>query len=147
MRKETKYVIALILVSVAFVAALTWAIIESIPQIQNCGKIRVIGVEVYADANLTQILDRIEWGVLDPGENKSYPAWIQNIGNDAQKLVTWTETWNPVNASDWITLTWDYDGSWVPATGSIPVVFTLHVDPDIEGVTNFSFVIWVKGVH
>ena len=147
MRKETKYFIGLILVALAFVGALSWAIYESIPQIYNYGTVRVIGVEVYADANLTQILNWIEWGVLDPGQNKSYSAWVQNIGNDAQKLVTWTESWNPVNASDWISLSWDYGGSWVPVNGSIPVVFTLHIDPNIEGVTTFSFDIWVKGVH
>jgi len=147
MRKETKYFTGLILVALAFVGALSWAIYESIPQIYNYGTVRVIGVEVYADANLTQILNRIEWGVLDPGENKSYSAWIQNIGNDAQKLVTWTESWDPVNASDWISLSWDYGGSWVPVNGSIPVVFTLQIDPNIEGVTTFSFDIWVKGVH
>ena len=147
MRKETKYVIALILVSVAFVGLVAWTIYESIPKLYNYGKIRVIGVEVYADANLTQILERIDWGVLDPGENKSHSCWIKNIGNDAQKLVMWTETWSPVNASDWISLSWDYVGSWVAANASVPVVFTLHVDPNIDGVTNFSFDIWVKGVH
>jgi len=147
MRKETKYVIALILVGVAFVGALSWAIYESIPQIYNYGAVRVIGVEVYADADLKQILDRIEWGVLDLGENKSYSAWIKNIGNDAQKLVMWTEAWNPVNASDWIGLSWDYGGSWIPVNASVPVVFTLSVDANIEGVTTFSFDIWVKGVH
>jgi hypothetical protein len=147
MRKETKYVIALILLGLAFVGVVAWTIYESIPQIYNYGTIRVIGVEVYADADLTQILDRIEWGVLDPGENKSYSAWIKNIGNDAQKLVTWTESWNPVNTSDWISLSWDYVGSWVSVNASVPVVFTLSVDANIEGVTTFSFDIWVKGVH
>ena len=147
MRKETKYVLAILLLSVAFVGLVAWAIYESIPKIYNYGTIRVIGVEVYADADLTQILERIDWGVLDPGESKSYSCWIKNIGNDAQKLVTWTETWNPVNASDWIGLSWDYGGSWIPVNASVPVVFTLHVDPDIEGVTNFNFDIWVKGVH
>ena len=147
MRKETKYVIALILVSVAFVGLVAWTIYESIPKIYNYGKIRVIGVEVYADANLTQILDRIDWGMLDPGENKSHSCWIKNIGNDAQKLVMWTEAWNPVNASDWISLSWDYVGSWIPVNASVPVVFTLSVDANITGVTNFSFDIWVKGVH
>jgi len=74
MRKETKYFIGLILVALAFVGALSWAIYESIPQIYNYGTVRVIGVEVYVDANLTQILNWIEWGVLDPGQNKSYSA-------------------------------------------------------------------------
>ena len=147
MQRETKYLMALILVTIAFVGLAAWTIYESIPKIYNYGKIRVIGVEVYADANLTQTLEIIDWGMLDPGENKTHLCWIKNIGNDAQKLITWTEAWNPVNASDWITLSWDYADSWIPVNASVPVAFTLSVNLNIEGVINFSFDIWVKGVH
>jgi len=150
-RKETKYVIALILLGLAFVGALSWAIYESIPKLHNHATIRVIGVEIYEDANLTTSLNVIEWGLLDPGENRSYSCWIKNIGNDAQKLTTWTEAWNPANASDWITLTWNYNNTWIPAEGSISVDFIISVrsdfDPDITNFTEFSFDIWVKGVH
>jgi len=147
MRREVGYLVALILVSLVSVGLATWTIYESIPKVHNYGKIRVIGVQVYADAGLTQILDHIDWGVLDPGENRSQPAWIKNIGNDAQKLVMWTEAWEPVNASDWIFLSWDYGGAWIPVNASIPVVFTLSVDSNIENITSFRFEIWVKGAH
>jgi len=147
MKREVGYLVALILVSLISVGLATWTIYELIPKVHSYGKIRVIGVQVYADAGLTQILDHIDWGVLDPGENRSQPAWIKNIGNDAQKLVMWTEAWQPVNASDWIFLSWDYGWTWIPANASIPVVFTLSVDSNIENITSFRFEIWVKGVH
>jgi len=116
-------------------------------RISNIGTVRAIGVEVYRDANLTETLDHINWGIIEPGENKSFTMWIKNTGNDAQKIVMWTEAWNPSNASNWITLTWNYDGSWIPVNGSIPVVFILSVDPLISGIISFSFEIWIKGVH
>ena len=124
-----------------------YAAYERVKPIRNVGTIRVIGVEIYADEALTQILEEIAWGTLDPGESKSFNAWVKNIGNDAQKLILWTENWNPTAAFDSINLTWNYDDSWIAANASIPVVFTLSVDANVTGVTSFSFDIWVKGVH
>jgi len=72
---------------------------------------------------------------------------VKNTGNDAQKLVMWTENWNPTAAFDSIALTWNYDDSWIGVNASIPVVITLSVDANVTGVTSFSFDIWVKGVH
>lgn len=147
MRTELKLLFVTLFVSGIFVGAVSFAIYQWAHQVRNVGVIRVIGVEVYRDEALTEILDIINWGTLGPGENKSVNAWVKNTGNDAQKFVMWTEAWNPVNASDWITLTWNYDNSWIPVNGSAPVVFTLSVDPGIANITNFSFDIWVKGVH
>ena len=148
MKKDAAYLLAFIAVIFIGVANLAIAIYQSIPKkVSNHATIRVIGVDIFADENLTEILLLIEWGMLDSGENRSYQAWIQNTGNDPQKLVMWTETWNPVNASDWISLTWNYDGSWIPVNASLPVAFTLHVDSNVQGITDFSFDIWVKGVH
>jgi len=69
----------------------------SLVQIQNIGTIRSIGVEVYADGGLSQILCQIAWGTLDRGESASFSAWIKNTGSDAQRLVLWTENWNPAD--------------------------------------------------
>ncbi len=146
-----KAVIDLVLV-IVFVCGLlvgtaSYAIYERVSQIRNVGTIRTIGVEIYRDEALTEILDVISWGMFNLGENKSINAWVKNTGNAEQKLVMWTENWNPTNASASIILTWNYSGSWIPVTASIPVVFTLSVDANITGVTTFSFDIWVKGVH
>jgi hypothetical protein len=129
------------------VGTASYAIIERVSQIRNVGTIRAIGVEVYADEGLTKVLTEIVWGTLNPGEIRSFDAWVKNTGNDAQKLVMWTENWNPTAAFDSITLMWNYADSWIAVNASFPVVFTLSVDPNITDVTSFSFDIWVKGVH
>ena len=147
MRKDVKIVLVTVFLCGLFVGAVSLAIYQWAHQVRNVGIIRVIGVEVYRDEALTEILDIIDWGFLDPGENKTFPGWVKNTGNDAQKLVMWTEAWSPINASDWMSFTWDYNELWIPSEDSIPVVFTLSVDPEITGITNFSFEIWVKGVH
>ena len=146
-----KHAVPLVLLSVfvcgLLVGTASYAIIERISQIRNIGTVRAIGVEVYADEALTKVLTEIAWGTLDPGEDSSVNAWVKNTGNDAQKLVMWTENWNPTAAQDLMFLEWNYDDSWIAVNVSFPVVFTLSVDPKITGVTSFSFDIWVKGVH
>ena len=129
----------LLLVAVAHSA------VNNLVQIQNIGTIRSVGVEVYANEALTQILNEITWGTLDPGETRSASAWIKNTGYAAQKLVLWTENWNPTNSQNSISLSWDYVDAWIGAGDSIRVEFTLSVDPEIAGVTSFSFDIWVWG--
>jgi len=148
MRKlDVPLVLVIVFVCGLLVGTASYAIIEQVSQIRNIGTIRTIGVDVYRDEELTTVLDVIAWGTLDPGEVRSVDAWVKNTGNDAQKLVMWTENWNPTAAQDWMFLAWNYDDSWIAVNASIPVVFTLSVDPNITDVTSFSFDIWVKGVH
>ena len=42
--------------------------VNNLVQIPNVGNIRSVGVEVYADEALSQILNEITWDTLDPGE-------------------------------------------------------------------------------
>ena len=136
-------------VAVSVVALLVGAVIGAnitLSRIRNVGTVRAIGVEVYTDETLTSVLTEIAWGTLDPGESRSFNAWVKNTGNDEQKLVMWTESWDPVDAQNSISLSWDYGDEWIPAGAVVPVTFTLSVDSGISGVTSFSFDIWVKGV-
>jgi len=142
---STRVIVCFVAVSV--VMLLVGAVIgASIVRIRNVGTIRAVGVQVYADSQLSTVLTEISWGTLNPGEVRTFNAWVKNTGNDAQKLVMWTENWVPTSAQDSIVLTWDYADSWIAAGASIPVVFTLSVDPNIDGVTGFSFDIVVQGV-
>jgi len=142
---STRVIVCFVAVSV--VCLLVGAVIgASLVRIRNVGTIRAVGVEVYADEELTTVLHEISWGTLDPGETRSFNAWIKNTGNDAQKLILWTEGWDPVAAQNSISLNWDYGNEWIPAGAAVPVTFTLSVDPNIADVTGFSFDILVKGV-
>lgn len=127
-----------------------WMVVSALRQgevaINNVGNIRTVGVEVYADETLTQPLTHIDWGLVEPGETKTFPAWVFNSGNDAMTLQLLTENWSPTEASQWITLTWNYDGDSIPVDSSIPVTFSLSVDINVTGFTDFSFDISIEGV-
>jgi hypothetical protein len=53
--------------------------------------------------------------------------------------------WNPSNASDYISLSWDYGGQLVNPGELIPVIFTLSISESVEGITSFSFDITIMG--
>jgi len=141
-----KLILASVFVCGLLFGAVSYAAVNYFVQIRNVGRIRAIGVQVFADEALTTVLEEINWGTLNPGENRSVNAWIKNTGNDAQKLILWTESWEPVAAQNSIMLSWDYGNEWISAGSSVPVTFTLIVDPNISDVDSFSFDIWIKGV-
>lgn len=144
---STKVIVCFVAVSIA--ALLVGAVIGAnitISRIRNVGTVRAIGVEVYADEALTSVLTEIAWGTLDPGDIRSFDAWVKNTGNDAQKLVIRTESWVPADAQNSISPSWDYGDEWIPAGAAVPVIFTLSVGSGISGVTGFSFDIVVEGV-
>jgi len=138
----------LVFVGFSVAALLVGAVIgASTLKIRNVGTIRATaGLQVYADEGLTTVLTEISWGVLDPGQSRTFNAWVQNSGNVAQGLALSTEGWSPLGAGNSISLSWDYGGAPLPAGASIPVVFTLSVSPSISGVSGFSFDVVIEAV-
>jgi len=114
-------------------------------KISGQGTIKAVGIHVYKDPAATEPLTSADWGVFEPGESKTGPCYVKNDGNVPVALSFYVESWQPANASNFITLTWDYDGSGL-AKGSIrQVTFTLTVSANITGIDNFSFEVWVIG--
>ena len=114
-------------------------------RVSNVASVKAVGVGVYADPGFTVPLTSIDWGILEPGSSKNFSAYIVNRSNVPVVLSLATENWNPINASAFITLTWNYAGVQIPVGGSIYVVFVLHVDSAISGITAFSFTILIVG--
>ena len=141
-----KLLLAAVFICGLLFGAVSYAAVNSLVQISNVGTIRAIGVEVYADGELATLMHEISWGTLNPGDGRSVNAWIKNTGNDAQKLILWTEGWDPVAAQNSISLSWSYNNEWIQPGSAVAVTFTLSVDPGIAGVDSFFFDIWVKGV-
>ena len=136
-----------IAIAVSFAAGffVNGIITERSRRIGNRAAIKAVGVEVYQDPELTVALTEIDWGVLEPGEEKNCTAYIKNESNVPVTLVLTTENWSPLNASSFVALTWDYDGQLLEVDGSVEVTFTLAVDPAISGIEAFSFDIVIVG--
>jgi hypothetical protein len=113
--------------------------------ISNVGSLKTIGIGAYWDENLTNRVDGIDWGTLEPGDQKSFLIYFQNEGNSAVTLSQSTSNWNPSAAATYLTLSWDYNGQTIEADKNLQVTLTLSVSASITGITDFSFDIIVVG--
>ena len=113
--------------------------------VSNAGTVKAIGVSVYWNSECTNPLSSIGWGMLEPGSSKNVTCYIRNEGNSASTLSMYTSNWNPSNASDYISLSWDYGGQPLNPDEVVQVMFTLSVSASIEGITSFGFDITIVG--
>jgi len=133
------YVLALSLVGQVLSA------VQTSRTVSNAGTVEAIGVGVYRDNECVNVLSSVDWGVLEPGASKNVTFYIRNELSLVSTLSMYTSNWSPSNASDYLTLSWDYGGQAINPDEVIQVTFTLSVDAGIEGITNFSFDITIVG--
>lgn len=113
--------------------------------ISNRGAVKAIGVGVYWDQNCTVEVTSINWGLIEPGSSVNVTVYIRNEGNSAGNLTMYITNWSPSNASNYMTLSWDYMGQLINVDEVLGVTFTLIVSTEIQGITNFSFDIVIIG--
>ena len=81
-------------IAVSFATGLfVGGIMERSRRISNKAAIKAVGVGVYQDPALTVPLIEINWGILEPGEEKNHTAYIRNESNVPITLVFATENW------------------------------------------------------
>ena len=106
--------------------------------IPNVETVIATGLEVYEDINCTQPMSQIEWGLLEPNETAFHVCHVKSVSNVNSTLKLATQNWNPVNSSDYLILSWNYDNSTLQPNEVLEVTFNLHVDSEIRGITSFS---------
>jgi hypothetical protein len=107
--------------------------------ITNVGSVKVEGVGVYLDADLTNRVSSIDWGVIAPGSSVTRIICIRNEGGSPATLSMATSNWNPTSASSFMNLNWNYGGQTLNVGASVQVVFNLSVSASANGITSFSF--------
>jgi len=107
--------------------------------IPNAGSVKGIGVGIYWDSACTNRTSSINWGLLDPGSNKTVTVYIRNEGNAVATLSKAAQNWNPSTASSYMTLNWNYAGQTLSVNQVLQVKLTLVVSATVSGITNFSF--------
>ncbi len=142
-----KKVILIVALTVAYLlgSVSTFAVMEWNQRVHNVARVKVVGVGIYKDINFTVSVTEIDWGMIEPGESKNFSAYIVNESNVPMTLTMRTENWNPLNASSFMTLSWDYNGTVIEVDGSVPVTFTLQVAQTVSGIETFSFDIVIIG--
>ena len=118
---------------------------KQVPEGDDGGTVKTVGVAIYSDIELDELLVSIDWGDLRPGGNKTIQCYVQNTGDTAELLFLQTDNWAPSSAADYLSLTWDYDDQPLNAYEVIPLNLTLTVAVAIQGISSFSFDITVIG--
>lgn len=143
--KSREFVVAgaaLILVTYVLALSLTGQVLSAIQSsrtVSNAGTVRTFGVGVYQDSECINALSSINWGTLEPGSSTNITCYVRNELSSVSTLSMYTSNWSPSNASNYMNLSWDYGGQLIDVDEVIQVTFTLSVDANIEGITNFSF--------
>ena len=123
----------------------TVAVMQWTQRIPSSAAVKAVGVGIYKDVDFTVSVTEIDWGIVEPRESKNFSAYIVNKSNVPITLSMITENWNPANASNFIALTWNYDGTKITVDGYVFVTFVLSVDQATSGIDAFSFTIVVTG--
>jgi len=81
-------------------------------------------IGVYSDGDCSSNASSVDWGDIEPG---------------SADLFLTTGDWSPSNASEFLTLTWDYSGRTLDLFEIVPITLTLQVSPSVSGIKSFSF--------
>ena len=132
--------IALVLCAVAIgIFGTATSLLQTNRTIPNAGSVKGVGVGIYWDSACTNRTSSINWGLLDPGSNKTVTVYVRNEGNAAATLSKAAQNWNPSTASSYMTLNWNYAGQTLSVNQVLQVKLTLVVSSTVSGITNFSF--------
>jgi hypothetical protein len=110
------------------------------------GTVKATGVGVYLDSSCSNALSFVDWGIIEPDSAKNITVYVRNEGNGAVALILGTDNWTPTNASNYMTLSWDYADQPIDLQEVVQITLTLSTSPDIEGITNFSFDITINTI-
>jgi len=97
-----------------------------------------IGVGIYWDKNCTNTTSFLNWGFIEPNSNNTLIIYVRNEGNSVVFLRLGESNWTPFNASNYMSLSWNYSEQILKTNEVIPVKLTLTVCPTITDITDFS---------
>ena len=109
------------------------------------GKVKAFGVGVYWDSGCGSAVYYIDWGLVEPGLSSDVTFYVRNEGNYPVALFLGAENWSPENASDYLSLSWDYAGGTISLGETVKVTLSLAASADTESITDFSFDVILSG--
>lgn len=136
------YTLGLSLVSQAFPAT------QTSKKLSSAGSIQIqttAEIGIYYNLGCTYPLTSLSWGTLEPGGSQAIVCYIKNEGTSALTLSMYPSGWDPTEAGNYLTLSWNYNGNPINPDAVVQITFTLSVDASIEDITTFSFDINIIG--
>lgn len=151
LNSSKKTLLLIVIVAIASVA-ITSAVSILLSKTSNLtvpslGNIKTIGVEVYWDQNGENKTETINWDEIWLGTSKNVTVYVRSTSNYKITINLNATDWVPDNLSDYMNLSWDYNGTLLSPGEVIPVTITLSVSYSqsfvsyliAEDVQNFNF--------
>ena len=141
---KSQILVIYVLVASVLVAG-TFALLTIQKNIQGSGSVKGVGLGVYWDLQCKNATSSIDFGLLDPGSYKDFTLYLKNEGNTVLTLNMTSKNWNPIEAANYMSLTWNREGQQVSPDQVISFVITLSVSSNIQDISSFSLDITISG--
>jgi len=102
-------------------------------------------VGVYSDSACTTNKTAITWASVAAGGSATQTVYVKNTGTASMTLNLAVTNWTPSTASNYITITWNKQGTQLAAGQSVAATLTLAVSSSITGITSYSNTITISG--
>jgi len=103
--------------------------------------IKTIEVETYWDPNGENRRENLSWNEIQIqrlGWNEilvipvNTTLYVKSVSNFRVTLNMFLTDWDPVEISDYLTISWDYNGTILSPGEIIPVTLTLSASPSVD---------------
>jgi hypothetical protein len=111
----------------------------------SVGTIKTIGVETFWDQNGENKIDALSWDELRieklewdeiTMEPISTTVYVKSVSNFRVTMDIFLTDWSPAEMSDYLTVSWDYEGEEMDPGDIIPVTLTLSA-PSSDAFINY----------
>jgi uncharacterized protein YcnI len=111
------------------------------------GTISTLNVDAYTDSACTVPCTSLSVGSISPGSSATQTIYIKNAGTVPMTLTMAISNWNPTTASNYLTVTWNRQGSVVNAGASVQAVITVTAAASTGTLTTFSCSVTITGAE
>ena len=129
-----------------FLTLVTAGIIST-QSIPSDGTITAVDVGVYSNIECSQNCTSISWGSLYPSNSTARTVYVKNIGTVPITLSMTPVNWDPTDASTYLTLTWNQQGTVLDVGDSVTATLTLTVAADTGDLQDFNVNIVISGAE
>ena len=113
--------------------------------IPNLGIIvKSLELGIYTDNDCITPLSSLDWGICEPGSNKTSTMYVRNEGVVNATFIVEAANWNPVNASLSLTITSRADRNTLTPQEGTTVTLLLAISSEIM-IKSFAFDINIIG--
>jgi hypothetical protein len=144
--KAQKIFIIVLTIFAFSLAASTLAVLTVNQNLGSSGTVTTSpNIGVFSNSACTNSLTTIPWGTITAGGSTTQTIYVKNTGTGSLTLGLSTANWTPAQASTYITVSWDKQGTQLSTGQSTQATVTITVSSSISSITNFSNTISISG--